>query len=98
MTDDLFRRAMDPDSPALLPDERRQIFRRLPTPKKGHAARPGSGPEGETCGTCRNLHRNRMAKTYLKCGLMRAHWTGGAGTDVRARDAACSQWTAKEEV
>lgn len=96
MTDDLLRRAMDPDSPALLPDERRKLFRK-PTPKKGHAAAPGSGPEGETCGTCRNLFRNRMAKTYLKCGLMRNFWTGGAGTDIRARDAACSQWAAKEE-
>lgn len=60
--------------------------------KHGHAALPGTGPAGETCGSCKHLYRNRMAKTYLKCGLMRAHWTGGAGTDVRAGDAACRRW------
>jgi hypothetical protein len=64
--------------------------------KKGaldsHAAAPGTGPEGETCKTCRNLERVRFAKSYLKCGLMRSHWTGGPGTDVKAGDAACSKW------
>lgn len=60
--------------------------------KHGHAALPGSGPEGETCGSCRQLERKQMAKTYLKCSLMRAYWTCGEGTDVRARDAACRRW------
>jgi hypothetical protein len=63
--------------------------------RRGHAAPPGTGPEGETCKTCRHLHRNEMAKTYLKCLLMRQHWTGGAKTDVRAKDAACRRWEAK---
>lgn len=60
--------------------------------KHGHAAIPGTGPDGETCGSCAHLFRNQMARTYLKCLLMRAHWTGGYGTDVRSRDAACRQW------
>lgn len=64
-------------------------------PKKhGHAALPGTGPEGETCGSCANLARKVMARTYLKCGLMRAYWTGGTGSDVRAADAACRRWEA----
>lgn len=58
----------------------------------GHAAMPGTGPEGETCGSCAHLYRNRQQKTYLKCALMRAYWTGGFGTDVRARDLACRRW------
>lgn len=62
---------------------------------RGHADRPGTGPDGETCGSCSSLYRNQMAKTYLKCLLTRAKWTGGGGTDVRLRDAACSKWTAK---
>lgn len=62
--------------------------------KHGHAAIPGTGPDGETCGSCRHLYRRAMSKTYLKCGLMRAYWTGGEGTDVRARDAACRRWEA----
>lgn len=55
---------------------------------------PGSGPTGETCGTCTHLSRIRKAKTYLKCALLRAHWTGGPGTDIRARTPACHFWTA----
>ncbi len=65
--------------------------RGTPTPR-GHAAKPGTGPEGETCGTCQHLYRNRLAKTYLKCGLMQRYWTGGRGSDVRAKDPACRRW------
>jgi hypothetical protein len=60
--------------------------------KHGHAAVPGTGPAGETCGGCEHLFRNRQARVYLKCALMRAYWTGGYGTDVRAGDAACRRW------
>lgn len=62
--------------------------------KHGHAAVPGTGPKGETCGGCANLVRKEMSKTYLKCGLMQAYWTGGSGSDVRAGDAACRRWEA----
>lgn len=65
---------------------------RKTTQPKGYSAPPGTGPTGETCKTCRHLYRNRMAKTYLKCSLMRDHWTGGAGTDVRASSPACRNW------
>lgn len=65
--------------------------RREPLPA-GHADRPGTGLAGETCGSCKHLYRNRQAKTYLKCALTRACWTGGRKTDVRAKDAACSKW------
>lgn len=64
---------------------------------KGHAAPPGGGPAGETCKTCRHLTRRVHAKSYLKCGLMRKHWTGGTGTDVRSRDAACRHWEGVEK-
>ena len=63
--------------------------------KHGHAALPGTGPKGETCGSCANLSRKQMSKAYLKCALMSACWTGGEYTDVRARDAACRLWAAK---
>lgn len=68
-----------------------------------HCARPctpapiGSGPEGETCGTCR--HKSSQGGTagrYLKCGLLEEHWTRGPGTDIRAWWAACRYWEAKE--
>ncbi len=60
--------------------------------RQGHAADPGSGPEGETCRTCRHLTRIRHSRMYLKCELMRKHWTGGKGSDVRSGDPACREW------
>lgn len=79
-------------------EEARELKRRRkPTPKKGYAAPPGTGPDGETCGSCRHLFRNRMAKTYLKCGLMWRFWTGGAGSDVLAKSPACRNWEAEED-
>jgi len=79
------------DGPALLPSERKKLLHGRPR-KSGHAAPIASGPAGETCGSCRHMHHNRMANVYLKCELMRATWTGGPGTDVRAGDAACAKW------
>lgn len=76
---------------ALTPPERAKLNRKEPIPR-GHAWRVGTGPEGETCGSCKHLYRHRMAKTYLKCGLNSAAWTHGRATDVRAKDAACKKW------
>jgi hypothetical protein len=77
----------------LTPAERKRLVK--PKKKKsGHAWTPGTGPQGESCKTCQHLVRKKMSKTYLKCALMRAHWTGGGGTDVRASDPACREWTA----
>lgn len=78
---------------ALTPAERKKLKRRSPVPR-GHAWTPGTGPEGETCGTCRHIYRRELSKTYLKCGLNSAKWTGGHGTDIRAREAACKFWSA----
>lgn len=65
---------------------------RKPTQPKGYVAPPGTGPDGETCKTCRHIYRNQMSKTYLKCGLNRAAWTGGPGSDIRASSPACRMW------
>lgn len=80
---------------AMTPSERKRALRPSGSRKKGHAAPPGSGPDGETCGSCAHLTRVVFAKTYLKCGLRRATWTGSYGTDVRAKDSACSKWEGK---
>lgn len=79
---------------ALTPAERRTLNKKAPK-RKGHPRPPGSGPDGETCKTCKNLARVVHAKTYLKCALMRANWTGGAGTDIKAGDPACDKWEAR---
>lgn len=58
----------------------------------GYVRPPGTGPAGETCGTCAHVVRIRLAKTYLKCGLNRTRWTGGPKTDIRMRSPACDKW------
>lgn len=53
----------------------------------------GTGPEGETCGTCRfKVYRGNVAGRYLKCELTQEHWTGGGGSDIKARWLACGKW------
>jgi hypothetical protein len=68
--------------------------KRMPTVPHGHYFTPGTGPAGETCGSCKHLTRRHFSKAYLKCGLNESKWTGGPGSDVRAKDAACKYWTA----
>lgn len=68
-----------------------------PVPKKpgqanGYAAPPGTGPKGETCGTCRHIRGFRQAGSWYKCGLMEKVWTGGRGTDILKRSPACRFW------
>jgi hypothetical protein len=71
--------------------------RRKPTEPKGYASLPGAGPQGETCKTCRHKRDlGSTARTYWKCELMRAHWTGGPGTDIRMRSPACRRWEKAE--
>lgn len=66
-------------------------------PRKGHAGHPGSGPDGETCGSCQHYAlSHHRGGTYRKCGLVRANWSHGPGTDIRKRDPACELWKAKE--
>jgi len=59
----------------------------------GYPATPGTGPEGETCKTCKfKTTKPGVAGRYLKCLLMREHWTGGGGTDIKAGSPACRYW------
>jgi len=58
---------------------------------RGYIALPGTGPIGETCGSCKHIARFRK---WRKCALNRPRWTGGPGTDILARSPACSRWEA----
>lgn len=72
-----------------LPKRQRAPRRRV---DMAHAAAPGTGPECETCKTCRHYCRVHADKVYRKCGLTRATWSHGPGTDIRAMDLACEKW------
>lgn len=61
----------------------------------GHAAPPGTGPAGETCGSCTYMEDFHYRNTYHKCRAREgAHWKGGRASDVRPLDAACDKWAA----
>lgn len=53
---------------------------------------PGTGPKGETCGTCRHAVRFHQAKVWYKCGRNEVRWTGGRATDILIKTAACKYW------
>lgn len=84
-----------PDGPMLTHAQRRKLHRRPNPAPAGHAAPPGTGPAGETCRTCRNVHRHQTQRTYFKCAL--TEWTFGPATDIRLKDPACRKWQACEE-
>ena len=86
----------DPAGPALTRKERRKLLTGRTTPMpKGHAWKPGTGPAGETCGSCKHYVRKKYnRRIHLKCGLVEAQWTHGPGSDIRAKDPACKKWEA----
>jgi len=54
----------------------------------------GTGPENQTCRSCKNKTAtfSGSGKRFLKCEVMRRHWTHGGATDIKARWDACSHW------
>ena len=94
MSLDLFGQEIREAEPCANPEARRRK-----TVPKGYAAPPGSGPAGETCKTCASYARTRLrsGNVFLKCLLLRAHWTHGIGTDIKAGSPACSRWTKPDE-
>lgn len=80
------------------PGRRTPKIRRNARPRivpAGHADTPGSGPAGETCGSCTYMRDYSFKKTYHKCGARPGDvWKGGRATDIRPLDAACSKWAA----
>ncbi len=73
-------------------DEARKKLKRKGPTANGYAWKPGTGPKGETCKSCRHYIRNYQARVYLKCGLMRSKWTGSIKTDILAKAPACKFW------
>lgn len=79
-----------------VPGSRLRRIRRTgkaPIARDGWADKPGTGPEGETCGSCTYCEAFHYAKRYYKCsGRAGRHWQGGRATDIRPLDPACSKW------
>ena len=69
--------------------------KRKTTQPRGYAARPGTGPAGETCKSCDHYTHRKFSKTYRKCALNRAAWTRGPGSDIKAGSPACEKWERK---
>ena len=60
---------------------------------RGYAAPPGTGPAGETCGTCQyRTYAGNTQGSYPKCALRYGTWTGGRATDILVHAAACEKW------
>ena len=79
---------------ARTPTEIKRDRRRANSRPRGHAAPPGSGPDGDTCGSCGHIYYFERSKRYYKCGLVKP--THGSATDLRKRDLACSRWVPQE--
>ena len=62
----------------------------------GYPRPPGSGPDGETCRSCAHYCRTGNGGKFLKCALLRARWTHGPGTDIKAKSPACELWAKPE--
>jgi len=59
----------------------------------GYAARPGGGPEGETCKSCAHcIAKYWDGRAFYKCELMRPLWTNSYGSDIRLKSPACRHW------
>jgi len=60
----------------------------------GYPRRPGTGPEDETCGTCKHACRVSIpsGRKFWKCELLNFRWTHGPGTDIRLKSPACKFW------
>ena len=94
---DLFGNEVVEQEAALTPLERKRMKRRAYETPRGYADTPGTGPDGETCGSCKHHSGVRYAKFYHKCRLMEASWTGGPKTDIRVRSPECSKWETSEQ-
>lgn len=91
---------MDKDLFGNVPTE--DLFNKVAVRYKGrgnaHPYPPGTGPKGETCGTCRMCVKNPYRdRNYYKCRYLKFRWTCGQGTDLRLKDEACFLWKKKDE-
>lgn len=88
--DDLFGKAPEhaPVGPKRGPQGGKHYVRPM-----GYGGIPGTGPAGMHCRDCEHyVSRQGNTRTYPKCGLNRARWTSGRGSDILASSPACSRF------
>jgi hypothetical protein len=62
----------------------------------GYRGYPGTGPDGETCGSCAHLRvQSATSRRYYKCGI--GNITRGPGTDIRLKTLACEFWKGNDD-
>lgn len=67
--------------------------RQLSPKAAGYAAPPGTGPQGESCGTCMHCRvRTFHDRHFYKCELMVAAWNKDRSSDVVLKSPACRRW------
>jgi len=59
----------------------------------------GSGPSGETCGSCKHCSQVQYHdKPYRKCDLVKVSWSHGTGSDIKTGWSACRCWESRDIV
>lgn len=62
----------------------------------GYAARPGTGPKGQRCNTCRFcIVVTQSGERVRKCELKAPIWTTTDETNVKHNAPACKMWERK---
>ncbi len=75
----------------LVPTDQGDFFGGGKKLSRGYAGHPGTGPDGETCGSCTHVRlQSNTVRRYYKCGI--GNITRGPGTDIRLKTAACEFW------
>lgn len=69
-------------------------YRGTPQPSPaGYAAPPGTGPEGETCGSCGHcVFRMFRGRRFYKCENAARKWDRTRASDVLLHSPSCAQW------
>lgn len=64
-------------------------------PSQGYASRPGTGPKGQRCNTCRFCHvQNRAGTRVRRCEIRAAEWDK-PGMEIKHNAPACRDWQRK---
>lgn len=94
---DLLGQRIIPDQPLSEADllERKRARRRAGEVPRGYYAAPGSGPPGETCGSCKHARQHVWSKAFYKCDRY-PNPTKSRRTDILLRSPACKGWEAKD--